>query len=64
MQHVTKFPLLLANIRKYTDCEEAAGMLADAIDKMGSSLRKYWYKEYYIVYVIICITHGNIITEA
>jgi hypothetical protein len=39
-------------------------MLADAIDKMGSSLRKYWYKEYYIVYVIICITHGNIITEA
>jgi hypothetical protein len=41
MQHVTKFPLLLANIRKYTDCEEAAGMLADAIDKMGSSLRKY-----------------------
>ncbi|XP_063436201.1 uncharacterized protein LOC134717621 isoform X3 [Mytilus trossulus] len=40
MQHVTKFPLLLANIRKYTENEEEIAMLADTIDKMGYSLQQ------------------------
>lgn len=47
MQHCTKLPLLLANIRKYTSSDYDKNILALTIGKVEISLRKlhvtYWF---------------------
>ena len=40
MQHCTKLPLLLANIRKYTESETERQMVTESIEKVETSLRK------------------------
>ncbi|OWF41968.1 uncharacterized protein LOC110461715 [Mizuhopecten yessoensis] len=51
MQHCTKFPLLLNNIKKYTDNSAERNLLAELIEKVGVSLQKMedkmkWAKNY------------------
>uniref|UniRef100_A0A1I8G7D5 Transcriptional regulator n=1 Tax=Macrostomum lignano TaxID=282301 RepID=A0A1I8G7D5_9PLAT len=41
MQHCTKTPLLLANIRKYTNDSSAQEMLTDYLKRVEHSLRKF-----------------------
>lgn len=41
MQHCTKLPLLISNIRKYTIGEDDKVQLTTAIGKVEVSLRKY-----------------------
>lgn len=40
LQHCTKFPLLLGNVKKYTEDEQEKEALSDLIDKVNMSLRK------------------------
>ena len=40
LQHCTKFPLLLGNVRKYTGDGQEREALADLIDKVNASLRE------------------------
>ncbi|XP_062617687.1 pleckstrin homology domain-containing family G member 7-like [Saccostrea cucullata] len=40
LQHCTKFPLLLGNVKKYTSDEEEKSALSDLIEKVNSSLQK------------------------
>lgn len=43
LQHCTKFPLLLGNVKKYTEDEQEKEALSDLIDKVNMSLRKLQY---------------------
>lgn len=40
LQHCTKFPLLLGNVKKYTEDEQEKEALSDLIDKVNMSLQK------------------------
>ncbi|XP_069141397.1 uncharacterized protein [Argopecten irradians] len=51
MQHCTKLPLLLGNIRKYTECDDEIGQLTDSIERVEMSLQNMeekikWVKNY------------------
>ena len=41
MQHCTKLPLLLYNIKKYTENPTEKQQIADSIQKVEASLRKF-----------------------
>ena len=43
MQHCTKLPLLLYNIKKYTENPTEKQQIADSIQKVETSLRKFFY---------------------
>jgi len=42
MQHCTKVPLLLNNIRRYTEDPQEQQLLTVSLQKLETSLRKYW----------------------
>ncbi|XP_061178833.1 uncharacterized protein LOC133187464 isoform X2 [Saccostrea echinata] len=59
LQHCTKLPLLLSNIRKYTEVEDEVDKLTESISRVEMSLQKMedkmqWAKNYERVQEIAC----------
>lgn len=46
MQHCTKFPLLLSNIRKYTQNLTEQELLSELVEKVEFSLSKWLYQKF------------------